>query len=235
VTLKNKLNHLAGKFLLSPDAKAVQADHLTYLHVLKLRRLERLARSAAEQAEGAYCEFGIALGGSGILLAKHAQRNNRAFHGFDVFGMIPPPTSDKDGDDAKARFEIISTKKSKGLGGQEYYGYRDDLFDDVCNAFARHNVPVNDSSIQLHKGLFEDTLSDLPDFPIAFAHIDCDWYDPVKLCLEQTHARSTQGTIILLDDYHDYDGCKTATQEFLAAHPEYELNTGPNVALRRTA
>lgn len=134
-----------------------------------------------------------------------------------------------------ARSDLRSAQDMDGLGDQEYYGYRSDLYGDVCRAFERHDIPVNDQTIQLHQGLFEDTLADFPDTPIAFAHIDCDWYDPVKLCLEQTHHRSVAGTIMLIDDYHDYEGCKTATDEFLAAHPEYELEMGPNVALIKNA
>lgn len=232
---KRQISLALGKLLLSADAQAVQADHLTYLHPFKIKRLEKLAKQAASSVDGNFAEFGIALGGSAILLAKQARRCDRSFHGFDVFDMIPPPASEKDGEDAKSRYSIIAARKSKGLGDQEYYGYRSDLYGDVCRAFERHDIPVNDQTIQLHQGLFEDTLADFPDTPIAFAHIDCDWYDPVKLCLEQTHHRSVAGTIMLIDDYHDYEGCKTATDEFLAAHPEYELEMGPNVALIKNA
>ncbi len=231
--LKKKASALLYKVLLSADAKAVRADKLTYLHPPKIRRLERLALRAMKTTDGCLMEFGVALGGSAILLAKQARLEQRQFHGFDVFDMIPAPTSDKDGEGAKARYEVIASKQSVGIGGQEYYGYRSDLYGDVCRAFDKHGIPVDGAGVQLHRGLFENTLASFPQTTIAFAHVDCDWYDPVKLCLSEIDARSSVGTIILLDDYHHYDGCKTATTEFLQNHPNYRLEDGPNVALVR--
>ena len=40
--------------------------------------------------------------------------------------------------------------------------------------------------MSLHKGLFEDTWPMVATkiHQIALAHVDCDWYDPVKYCLE---------------------------------------------------
>jgi asparagine synthase (glutamine-hydrolysing) len=53
---------------------------------------------------------------------------------------------------------------------------------------------------------------------IAFAHIDCDWYEPVRLCLERIYPiLSIQGYLVL-DDYYDYGGCKKAVDEFLITH-----------------
>ncbi len=160
-------------------------------------------------------------------------RADRVFHGFDVFGMIPPPNSAKDDDVSRNRYSIIASGQSKGIGGDLYYGYRDDLYGDVCRAFARHGVPVDGKHVQLHEGLFEATLRDFSNQPIAFAHLDCDWYDPVALCLTAVHARSTIGTTIVLDDYNDYAGCRSATDEFLAAHSEYNIDRGRNAILTR--
>ena len=221
------------RWLTSPDARAVYREKLTYLRAGKMRRLQRAAKSALGVAEGCVVEFGLALGGSGIVLAKLAQRADRVFHGFDVFGMIPPPNSAKDDDVSRNRYSIIASGQSKGIGGDLYYGYRDDLYGDVCRAFARHGVPVDGKHVQLHEGLFEATLRDFSNQPIAFAHLDCDWYDPVALCLTAVHARSTIGTTIVLDDYNDYAGCRSATDEFLAAHSEYNIDRGRNAILTR--
>ena len=45
---------------------------------------------------------------------------------YDVFGMIPPP-GEKDGADVHQRYATIAGGASKGIGGETYYGYRDDL------------------------------------------------------------------------------------------------------------
>ena len=53
------------------------------------------------------------------------------------------------------------------------------------------------------------------DGPVAFAHVDVDWYEPVKTSLERIFPNLTVGGSIILDDYHDWGGCRKATDEFL--------------------
>lgn len=220
--------------LLPRDVRAVLRDRLTYLSASKLIRLTRALREIVQRGiPGDVLEFGVALGGSSILLAKHATAT-RQFHGFDVFAMIPPPTSNKDDAKSKERYEAISTGKSTGIGGDVYYGYRTDLFETVCATLANYGYPVGDDRVFLHKGLFEETWPSYDHRPIAFAHIDCDWYDPVRFCLNAVVARIAPGGIIVLDDYHDYGGCRTATDEFLSEHAgAFSIDDGANLILRR--
>ena len=215
-------------------AATVRKEGLTYLSLTKLRRIEaEMARLDHAAVPGEFLEFGLALGGSGILIARHAQAAGRGFAGFDVFGMIPPPTSDKDDDKSRQRYAVISSGKAKGLAGETYYGYVGDLYTRVRASFAKHGVAVDDSKVALVKGLFEETWPTRPAQPIAFVHIDCDWYDPVKYCLNAVAARLSPDGAITLDDYHDYGGCKVATEEFLAERPEFERVEGENLILRR--
>jgi O-methyltransferase len=75
---------------LSSLARAVVDKKLTYLTPQKLARLEASASGVVEgRIPGDILEFGVALG-STIILADFARRAGRQFHGFDVFGMIPP-------------------------------------------------------------------------------------------------------------------------------------------------
>jgi asparagine synthase (glutamine-hydrolysing) len=221
--------------LLSITARSVRREHLTYLSPRKLRRLETaLGEVLQRQVPGDVAEFGVALGGSAIVLAKEAVRHGRSFHGFDVFGMIPPPTSGKDDVKSKDRYQKIVGGKSAGLGGKLYYGYRDNLYDDVCRAFAKYGIDLDNSAISLHKGLFENTLPNVNMEKIAFAHIDCDWYDPVTYCLNKVAGLLSRQGVILIDDYHDYGGCRVATDEFLQTHSDFSFEDGENVILRRT-
>lgn len=215
----------------SPLARAVTAEGLTYLSPAKLQRLE-LALDGVREVPGDFAEFGVALGGSAILIASHAQ--SRRFHGFDLFGMIPPPTSEKDDDKSRERYQAIRSGQSRGINGEIYYGYRDDLLSQVKASFERHGLAVDGERIVLHEGLFEDTLPRAEIVAVAFAHIDCDWYDPVNYCLRWIGPRLSVGGAILIDDFHDYGGCRTAVQEFLADHPEFTFEDGPNPILRRT-
>jgi asparagine synthase (glutamine-hydrolysing) len=217
---------------LSKLSRTVKAQKLTYLSDAKLLRLEQALRQVST-ADGAFAEFGVALGGSAIVIASAAAATRQRFFGFDVFGLIPPPASDKDDARSKERYEVIASGRAAGIGGDSYYGYRDDLYDDVIRAFHRNGLTVDGRSISLVKGLFEKTVPDTDIGRVAFCHIDCDWYDPVKFCLDQIAARLAPGGLMLLDDYHDYGGCAQATNEFLAANPDFELRDGPNVIVQR--
>ena len=213
-------------------ARAVKSQKLTYLSDAKLLRLEQALRQAAAE-DGAFVEFGVALGGSAIMIASAAAGARHRFFGFDVFGLIPPPASGKDDAKSKERYDVIASGQATGIDGDSYYGYRDNLYDDVVKAFQRNGLTVDGRAISLVKGLFEDTLPDTDLGRVAFCHIDCDWYDPVKFCLDHIGPRLTPGGLILLDDYHDYGGCAQATREFLSANPAFVLSDGPNVILKK--
>jgi hypothetical protein len=116
--------------------------------------------------------------------------------------------------------------------GDPYYGYVDQLYDRVVENFERFGQPVDGRRVSLYKGYFEDTLH--PQVEIAFAHIDCDWYDPVKLCLERIVPRLSAGAYVVLDDYNDYGGCRRAVDEFLNAGPDVDIVARePNFVFRR--
>jgi O-methyltransferase len=218
---------------LSRLARDVKRQNLTYLSTEKLLRLQKALQSVRTSGtKGDFIEFGVALGGSAILIAS-AAKGERRFLGFDVFGLIPEPTSDKDDEISRRRFKVIAAGASAGIGGELYYGYRADLFADVVRAFAHNGLRVDGDKVALVKGLFEETWPKYRVDKIAFCHIDCDWYDPVKFCLETVAPVLAIDGIIMLDDYHDYGGCRTAVEEFLAANAQFKLLDGPNVILKR--
>jgi O-methyltransferase len=225
----------AAKAKLSPDALAVRDARLTYLNAHKLYSLETISKEIDDNhIVGDVVEFGIALGGSSILLAKKMSPE-RSFTGYDVFGMIPPP-SERDTPKEHDRYSIIASGQSTGIKGDTYYGYQENLEQKVRDSFAAFGMPVDGRRISLVSGLFEDTVIFAPDRRIAFAHIDCDWYDPVMLCLTRTYAVLSPGGFIVLDDYNDWDGCRRATDEFLAAHPDLHLRTEvPHAVIVRAA
>tara|TARA_R110002124_G_C8947028_1_gene513082 strand:- start:219 stop:938 length:720 start_codon:yes stop_codon:yes gene_type:complete len=228
--LARRLRNRLSSHKLSELSRAVTDEGLTYLSPTKLARMEE-ALDSVQNIPGDFAEFGVALGGSAILIASQA--GDRNFHGFDVFGMIPEPTSEKDDQKSKSRYEKIKSGASRGIDGQQYYGYRDELFSEVKDSFARHGLPVGINRVHLHQGLFEETLPTVPIESLAFVHVDCDWYDPVAYCLREVARKLSPGGVILIDDYHDYGGCRTAVEEFLSGNPEYGFEDGANPVLRR--
>ncbi len=219
---------------ISRRAHRIKSEGLTYLGVSRLARIEgELERIHKLQIRGDYLEFGVALGGSALLIAHAAVAVGQRFAGFDVFGMIPAPTSDKDDATSRARYAVIRSGQSRGIGSAPYYGYTPDLRSQVVNTFERYGLRVDGDRIALVQGLFEETWPVQPKGTIAFAHIDCDWYDPVRFCLAAVAEHVQPGGALVLDDYHDYGGCRTAADEFLAAHSHFEKVDGANLILRR--
>jgi O-methyltransferase len=229
-SIRARLADARSRRRLSPTARRVTRERLTYLSAEKLANLEWCAREVQRRdVRGDVIEAGVALGGSAIALADELTPE-RAFDGYDVFDTIPPP-SERDAADAHDRYEVIASGGSTGIDGDPYYGYVDDLYDRVVASFRAHGVEPGER-VRLHRGLFEDTLH--PDGPLALVHIDSDWYDPVRLCLERTYPHLSPGAFVILDDYHDYEGCRAATDEFLAAHADLvPVRDRGNLVLRR--
>ena len=129
---------------------------------------------------------------------------------------------------------LVLEGKSRGIAaGDEYYGYVDGLYERVKATFARHGVPVDGKRVQLIKGLFEETWPTVDVESIALAHIDCDWYDPVKYCLKACADNMVVGGQVIVDDYLNYGGCRTAVDEFLSGRQDFRFDMGPNPILRK--
>ena len=161
---------------------------------------------------GILIEAGCALGGSAIMIGL-AKSRNRRLNVYDVFGMIPPP-SGYDGNDVHHRYRIIKEGKSKGINGELYYGYEQDILQKVKKNFLDFGLNEKDH-IHLIGGLYDESL--LIGEPVAFAHIDCDWYASVMTCLKRIEPNLSPGGIMIIDDYNDWSGCKRAVDEFFRA------------------
>jgi O-methyltransferase len=220
----------AYRLALSSTARRVSRRRLTYLSARKLHNLERCARALNRRGvPGDFLECGVALGGSAIVLASHLTAARR-LHGYDVFGLIPPP-SERDDEWAHRRYETIRSGRSSGIGGDPYYGYADNLFDVAVGNFRAFGFEPDGRSVVLHQGLFENTMRFADGQRVALAHIDCDWHDPVSFCLEAIYRHLSPGGAIILDDYNDYGGCRLATLEFLAQHDDIEVRSASSNAV----
>jgi asparagine synthase (glutamine-hydrolysing) len=195
-------------------------EHLTFLKADSLRTLASVVRELEQDGvPGVLVEAGTARGGSAIVIAA-AKSANRPLKVYDVFGMIPPP-SEHDGPDVHERYAKIAAGQARGHGGETYYGYRDDLYDEVVASFARLGVPPAEHNVELIAGLFEDTI-DL-DEPVAFAHLDGDWYESTMTCLTRIAPLLSPGGRIVLDDYYHWSGCRTAVDEYFADRDGFRL------------
>jgi hypothetical protein len=209
---------------------SLRRDGLTYLHPVNLWGLAGALLDLDERAvDGAIVETGTALGGSAIMLAKLRTRPRDVLV-YDAFGMIPAP-SDRDGDDVHKRYETIKAGESKGLKGDTYYGYRDDLLGDVTRSFERYGQDPRTAGVTLVPGFFDESLQ--IDQPVALAHIDCDWYDSVAVSLERIVPHVVPGGRLVIDDYYTYSGCRAAVDDFLRGRTDLEPIGGARLHLLR--
>lgn len=211
-------------------AQRVTRRNLTYLNLHALTDLhDRVQEVEDAGIPGVIIEAGVALGGSAVMLAA-AKRKTRPLRLYDVFGMIPPP-SDHDGEDVHARYGAIARGESEGLGGDVYYGYRSDLKGQVVDVLTSFGYPPRHHSIKFVEGLYEDTL--YPDQPIALAHVDADWYESVRICLERIWPAVVEGGAMILDDYDQWSGCRKAVDEWIVGRTDVAMQRRARVHLQK--
>jgi hypothetical protein len=200
----------------------LQEQGLTLLSKYALNDLYIAVKNNAQsnKVAGAIIEAGCAKGGSSVALAI-AKSDSTPLLVYDVFGLIPPP-SERDDQGSIERYKEIATGKAVGIANNKYYGYEENLYDKVSQSFEDFGIDLVRDKVQLVQGLYQDTLQ--ISFPVALAHIDCDWYDSVMTCLERIHPFLVIGGTFIIDDYFAYGGCKDAVNDFFAdKRDQYEF------------
>jgi hypothetical protein len=152
----------------------------------------------AHNVIGDVVECGTARGGSACLMGLTLKQLHarRLLWVFDTFEGIPAPTKD-DPD-----FEIAKL----------YTGSFRGSLDEVNRLFQSHDIS---GQCRLIKGRFQETLPGCNIQKIALLHIDGDWYESVKTCLDHLYDRVSPGGIIQIDDYGHWKGARKAVDEFL--------------------
>jgi len=198
----------------------IRANNLSYCGRPKLENIVAANELiVANGVQGLYIEAGVALGGSAILLAKLKPRGS-VLKLYDVFSIIPEPGKD-DEQDVHDRYAVIASGESAGLGGEEYYGYQDGLKKKVKENIESFDIDLKAERVELIEGGFEDTL--FVDGPVALAHIDCDWFESVRVCIERIAPKMAEGGIMIFDDYSSYSGCRKAVDNFLSSAKGFEI------------
>jgi O-methyltransferase len=161
-----------------------------------------------ERIPGDVVECGVYKGGTAAILARIATRSRlgRLVWLFDSFkGM--PEISEEDGADAR-----------------EYVGQLVSSPRQVEELLRRAGADLSRGRIV--PGFFQDTFPTIQIPSIALLNIDADWYDSVKLCLDEFYDCIQPGGIVSIDDYGHWQGCRQAVEEFFQTRRlTYELQT----------
>jgi hypothetical protein len=153
---------------------------------------------ARKRIDGDVVECGVYRGGSALVLADRLLRGDgsRAMWLFDTFGGMPEPGPE---DPAEAWKEVGTCTSSEAI---------------VRETFRSAGAPLG--RVHFVVGLYAATLPRFVPPPIALLHLDCDWHDSVRLCLETFYDAVVPGGLVVLDDYGHWTGCRTAVDRFLA-------------------
>lgn len=138
--------------------------------------------------KGDYAECGVYWGGSAEqILAKKAK--GTVLYLLDSFEGLPDPGAEDNAILSKGKYSAT--------------------YEDVRARFKGKR------GVKVLKGLFSETLSEIPKTKFRFIHLDCDLYQSYKECLEFFLPRMVSGGVILLDDYYYHQGAKKAVEEYL--------------------
>lgn len=168
--------------------------NLHFLHELT----ERLGRL---RIDGDIVECGVYRGGSAAVLGWAMMRLEgppRKLWLFDSFAGMPAAT-ERDGD-------FSHTLEGKYVGSAE----------ETRRLLRVAGLP--EARYELVVGRFEETFPSLEPLTTALLHVDCDFYEPVRLTLEKFFPSLSPGGFVVLNDYGAYKGAHDATNEFLAAN-----------------
>jgi predicted O-methyltransferase YrrM len=198
----------------------------------KLETLHRLAGQVeANGVAGVFLEAGVAMGGSASILAK-TKSPDRELLLFDVFEFLPPPSAE-DGDKAQQVYAAFQQGRAGTVVDVNYLTHAADLLSFTVGNLREVGVEPERDRVRFVKGLYQDTL--VLDQPVAFAHIDCDWFESVNVCIDRIADAVSPGGVILFDDYHSFDGCRRAVDAWLARDRRFKVvHHDWTVAVERT-
>ncbi|HXQ52715.1 MAG TPA: TylF/MycF/NovP-related O-methyltransferase [Stellaceae bacterium] len=130
----------------------------------------------------------------------------RDYHFFDSFAGLPPATAE-DGEFAR--------RAQQTRDGGLYFDNNTASRAEFMAAIAGAALPPE--RLHVHEGLFADTFASVEVPPVAVLRLDADWYSSTLQCLEKFWDRVLPRGLVLIDDYHDWEGCTKAVHAFLAA------------------
>jgi O-methyltransferase len=181
-----------------PSGKARAALRVRPFTLLSYERLAALWDAARAAPSGAFVECGVWSGGaSGMMLLADPRREAWLFDSWE--GLPEPGPQD---------VAVQGHVREKGWNFAEQSRVEHLLFE---------KLRMHRERIHLIPGWFDDTLpTTRPTIgPIAVLHLDADWYESTKVCLEQLYDLVVPGGVVAVDDYFHWRGCAQAVDEFL--------------------
>jgi hypothetical protein len=92
--------------------------------------------------------------------------------------------------------------------------------EDVQENFRRYDLL--DDKVKFLKGWFRDTLHAAPIRELAILRMDGDLYESTMDALQALYEKVSPGGFVIVDDYHAFEPCRQATDEFREKHNIYD-------------
>jgi hypothetical protein len=166
-----------------------------------------LLKAALQRGPGHVCEFGAYQGGNAFIvnLLLFPWLSGRRYYLADAFEGL---TS-------------VGAHDPQDRAGE----FSDAVYEEVLDRFAMF------PAVRVVKGDFADTMPAIAAEPFCLGYVDCDLYEPARLCLRFLQSTLVPGGYILLHDYVDdswvyppyvrapFRGITRAVAEFLDRTP----------------
>lgn len=195
----NKLKLVSDK----NKAKSIYAKYKDFTMIDASIYIDNLELcNTLQPISGCMVECGVWRGGMIAGVYEYC-KPKRSLYLFDSFEGLPE-IKENDGVAAK-----IWQENNNGVGL------------DNCKAeisFADKAMEMaNSKSHTIVQGWFDKTLPETKILePIAILRLDGDWYDSTMVCLENLYPLVQENGLIIIDDYHAWDGCSRAVHDYLS-------------------
>lgn len=193
---------------------SVESDTMTSPERI-LALCQGVAHIVQHQIEGSIVECGVWRGGSMAATAKTLTRLNemdRDLWLYDTFeGMSEPTSNDVDfmGQGAESLLAEQACDEQSSI-----WCYSP--LDHVQQVMTATGYPAD--RIRFLKGKVENTLPQQTPEQIALLRLDTDWYESTKCELEHLFPKMVNGSILIIDDYGHWEGCRRAVDEYFSQH-----------------
>jgi O-methyltransferase len=186
-----------------PADRAVGKDHVPMLALTMVgqKRLDNLQlcveRVLDNDVPGDFIETGVWRGGCLILMRailKARGISNRVVFAADSFEGMPVGEHEHDVAFNDWDFDGIAVSLERVQANLDRYGLSD--------------------GVTFVKGWFKDTLPRLRTTPLAVVRLDGDFYESTMTSLEYLYPRLSVGGYLIVDDYHCFDACRRAVDEY---------------------
>lgn len=182
---------------------------LPYSHtMIGLRRLDNIERCVetilADDIAGDFMEAGVCQGGATIfmraLMTAHGA-TDRTLWVADSFQGLPPAS---DPVDVEAGMDFTEEKVPWLAFDIEW----------VRERFRRYDLLSG--NVRFIEGWFSDSLPTAPIEQLALLRLDADLYSSTTEILTNLYDKVVPGGFVIVDDYHAFEPCKRAIDEFRA-------------------